>query len=123
MVNPIIIEDYDEKWPLLFENLKSIYLKELNDLILDIEHVGSTAIPGLAANPILDIDLIINSRELLPDIVGHLKGLGYEHEGDLGAKGREAFKRINETVPYTNPAYKKPEHHLYVCSKDKTSCC
>ncbi len=115
---PIIIEDYNDKWGLLFAELHEIYTLHLNDLILAVEHVGSTAVPGLAAKPILDIDIVIESASLLPRVIDKLGELGYVHEGNLGIEGREAFARIDSYAPYTHRQAVKMDHHLYVCEKD-----
>ncbi|MDQ0170540.1 GrpB-like predicted nucleotidyltransferase (UPF0157 family) [Paenibacillus tundrae] len=73
----IIIEDYNNAWPEMFSNLKSIIEHRLGDLVLRIEHVGSTAVPGLAAKPIIDIDVVIDSMDVLPDVIQGLESLGY----------------------------------------------
>lgn len=72
----IIIEDYNNQWPEMFFDLKSIIEHILGELVLRIEHVGSTAVPGLAAKPILDIDVVIDSMDLLPDVIQGLESLG-----------------------------------------------
>jgi GrpB-like predicted nucleotidyltransferase (UPF0157 family) len=69
-----------------------------------IEHVGSTSVPGLAAKPILDIDVIVE-RAHVTSAVSALAGLGYVHRGDLGVIGREAFLAPDES----------PRRHVYVC--------
>src|SRR5579871_1315080 len=70
-----------------------------------IEHVGSTAVPGLAAKPIIDLDVLLFSAGDLPSVIARLASLGYEHRGDLGIAGREAFRApLNDF-----------RHHLYVC--------
>jgi GrpB-like predicted nucleotidyltransferase (UPF0157 family) len=71
-----------------------------------VEHVGSTAVPGLAAKPILDIDVVIDSWREFDAVKLKLEALGYRHEGDLGIPEREAFR-------WTGGA---PAHHLYVCA-------
>ncbi|ETT52149.1 GrpB family protein [Paenibacillus sp. FSL H7-689] len=114
----IIIEDYNNEWPEMFSDLKSIIEQRLGDLVLRIEHVGSTAVPGLAAKPILDIDVVIDSMDLLPDVIQGLESLGYYHEGNLGVENREAFARKDANVPYSIVKIQKPEHHLYVCNKE-----
>ena len=53
-----------------------------------LEHVGSTAVPGLAAKPIIDIDLVVGAVE---DVGSAIGDLGYRHKGELGIVGREAF--------------------------------
>jgi len=104
--NPVIIEDYDPRWPQLFEMLRSRIASVLDELAISIEHVGSTAVPGLAAKPIIDIDVLLRSSTDLPVVIGRLAELGYEHKGDLGVSGREAFQANAAAV----------QHHLYVCS-------
>lgn len=77
------------------------------DVAVSIEHVGSTAVPGLAAKPVIDIDIVIRAPHDLPAIVHRLAVLGYRHRGNLGIEDREAFRAPAEsTIP----------HHLYVCA-------
>ena len=82
----------------------------MKDLALRIEHVGSTSVEGLAAKPIIDIDVVIRDRTVLPEVISALGRIGYTHEGDLGIPGREAFK-------YEGKDHLK-KHHLYVCAQD-----
>jgi len=104
MSDPIIVEDYDPHWPEQFELLRSQIAQSVGALAAAIEHVGSTAVPGLAAKPIIDVDVLLHSAADLPDAITRLAILGYEHRGDLGISGREAFRAPPNDVP----------HHLYV---------
>ena len=113
--NQIIVEQYSPEWGDEFLRLKAIYSKTLGDLVLDIEHVGSTSVPGLAAKPVIDIDIIISGRSLLPLIITRLEILGYEHVGNLDIADREAFKRKSNQVPYSDPPKQWMRHNLYVC--------
>jgi GrpB-like predicted nucleotidyltransferase (UPF0157 family) len=70
-----------------------------------VEHVGSTSVPGLAAKPILDIDVIV-ARADVPAAVEALAAVGYVHRGDLGVVGREAF----------HPPDEQPRRNVYVCA-------
>lgn len=101
---------YDPSWKTEFQRIQSRMLEICGDLIIASEHVGSTSIEGLAAKPIIDIDLVMESYEMLPEIVLRLRESGYEHQGDLGIEGREAFKSN------TDDGFMK--YHLYVCPKD-----
>jgi GrpB-like predicted nucleotidyltransferase (UPF0157 family) len=92
--------------------------RALGGIVVGVEHVGSTAVPGLAAKPIVDLDLVIPSREALPIAVSRLAGLGYRHQGDLGVSGREAFERNASDVPRDGTGRIWPPHHLYVCASD-----
>ncbi|MNV51043.1 dephospho-CoA kinase/protein folding accessory domain-containing protein [compost metagenome] len=75
---------------------------------MTIEHVGSTSVPGLSAKPIIDMDVVVATRDDVKKAIQRLAILGYVHEGDLGAIGREAFIPPNGV----------PWHHLYVCTID-----
>ena len=59
---PIVIAAYDPAWPALFEQERAKLAAILGALVVAIEHVGSTAVPGLAAKPI--IDLLVGVRTL-----------------------------------------------------------
>jgi GrpB-like predicted nucleotidyltransferase (UPF0157 family) len=106
VADPVVIADYDTSWSTTFDQLHDRLAALLGPLVVTIEHVGSTAVPGLAAKPIIDLDLVIADRADLPAVIERLCPLGYHHEGDLGVPGREAF---------TTPAG-APPHHLYVCA-------
>ncbi|MBR2479337.1 MAG: GrpB family protein [Clostridia bacterium] len=103
----VVVVPYDEAWKKAFEEIKNALEAEIGDLILGIEHIGSTSVEGLSAKPCIDIDVVIKDYLVFDEIVRKLGAIGYIHEGDLGIKDREAFK-------YTD----KPHlmmHHLYVC--------
>ena len=103
----VMVVPYDEAWESAFEEIKNEIKAVIGDMILDIEHVGSTSVKGLSAKPCIDMDVIIKDYSGFDEIVKRLGTIGYIHEGDLGISDREAFK-------YTD----KPHlmmHHLYVC--------
>ena len=101
---------YDAAWKSNFEAIRAEIEAAIGDLILGIEHVGSTSVEGLAAKPCIDIDVVIRDASLLDAVVRGLGEIGYLHEGDLGIKGREAFRYENK--PHLQA------HHLYVCPQD-----
>jgi GrpB-like predicted nucleotidyltransferase (UPF0157 family) len=105
MANPVIVLDYDPNWPGLFHSLRKRIADALGDLAAAIEHIGSTAVPDLAAKPIIDIDVLLASETMLPAAIERLASLGHIHRGNLGIPEREAF--------FT--AANDPPHHLYVC--------
>ncbi len=74
-----------------------------------VEHVGSTSVPGLAAKPILDIDVVVDGDDVRAAIAA-LESVGYVHRGDLGVTGREAFF-----------APDRPRRHVYVCTAGTTN--
>jgi GrpB-like predicted nucleotidyltransferase (UPF0157 family) len=102
---PVIVVAYDPSWPAVFAGIADHIRAALGDLAVAIEHVGSTAVPGLAAKPIIDIDAVVPAAADVPTAITRLAVIGYVHRGDLGIPGREAFWR----PPLS------PPHHLYVC--------
>ena len=60
MVEAIEIAAYSAEWLVLFEASKKLIAQALQGIALHIEHVGSTAVPNLAAKPIIDMDLIVD---------------------------------------------------------------
>src|SRR5215207_6416194 len=56
---PILIVDYDARWPKLFEREAGRIRAVLGDRVLRLEHTGSTSVPGLAAKPIIDMLLVV----------------------------------------------------------------
>lgn len=100
---PAAVVDYDLAWPAAFAVVRD-HLQTVLPAAARIEHVGSTAVPGLPAKPILDVDVVVAAAADVLPTVATLATLGYEHRGDLGISGREAF-----TVPPD-----LPYHHLYV---------
>jgi len=103
----VVVESYDETWTSAFEEIKKEIESAVGDLIIGIEHVGSTSVEGLSAKPIIDIDIIINDYSIFDAVVNKLNNIGYIHEGNLGIKDREAFK-------YSDRSHLQ-RHHLYVC--------
>jgi len=73
----IELRDYDPAWVELFEQEKVRLAKALGKS--PIEHIGSTAIPGLRSKPILDIMAALDSLELSPELIERLEGAGYEY--------------------------------------------
>ena len=106
----VVVVPYDESWKKSFLDIKSELEEALGDLALRIEHVGSTSVEGLSAKPIIDIDVVIESRSMLEQVITALRKIGYQHEGDQGIPGREAFK-------YEGKEHLM-KHHLYVCAED-----
>lgn len=105
----IVVEEYDPRWPEEFERLRKKIAAALGELAAAIEHVGSTAVPGLAAKPIIDLDVLLRSGTDLQLAIDRLASIGYEHQGDLGVTGREAFRSPEGEFP----------HHLYVCLREQ----
>ena len=98
---------YDKSWKTAFEEIESEIADVLGDLIIGIEHVGSTSVEGLSAKPCIDLDVVIKDYGVFDAVVCKLESIGYIHEGNLGIADREAFK-------YSDKPHLM-QHHLYVC--------
>jgi GrpB-like predicted nucleotidyltransferase (UPF0157 family) len=105
------ISDYQEQWPKQFSSIERELREKVGSLVLSIEHIGSTAVPGLAAKPIIDIDVAIASADKFSAVKERLEQFGYIHRGPCGVPDREAFRCVIDL----------PGHHLYVCETDACS--
>ena len=110
MKKHVVVEPYNEEWKSDFIAIRDELDTVLKDIVLRIEHVGSTSVEGLSAKPVIDVDVVIKDTTVLPDVISALQTIGYFHEGDLGIPGREVFK-------YEGKEHLR-KHHLYVCSQD-----
>ena len=88
----MIVVPYDPEWPARFASIETVLKEALIDVpVLAIEHVGSTSVPGLAAKPVIDIDVVAR-RDTVPAAIAALEAIGYRHIGDLDVPDREAFR-------------------------------
>jgi GrpB-like predicted nucleotidyltransferase (UPF0157 family) len=104
----MLVTRYNPEWPAWFLSLHAFLGRNLAGTYHAIEHMGSTAVPGMTAKPIIDIDLVLRDGAF-ERVKGYLEGIGYRYEGDLGIPGREAFEMHDYGLRQILPA-----HHLYV---------
>lgn len=101
----ITVVDYDPVWPERFESLRAEYAAAMAAAevpVVTIEHVGSTSVPGLAAKPIIDVDIVVQAAGVAA-ASGVLISLGFTPLGDLGIPQRWAFRapaRLARTNTY-----------------------
>lgn len=92
------------EWPEQFARIAAHLADALADVpVVAIEHVGSTSVPGLAAKPVIDVDVIVR-REDVGAAIAALVAVGYTHRGDLGVIDREALAEPDA-----------PRRNVYVC--------
>jgi GrpB-like predicted nucleotidyltransferase (UPF0157 family) len=106
----LVVVDADPAWPEQFREIADYVATFVGESVMRIEHVGSTAVPGLAAKPIIDIDVVVAVESLVPEVIQRIESAGYRWVGDLTVSGREAFEAI-ATPPL-------PVHHLYLVVED-----
>jgi GrpB-like predicted nucleotidyltransferase (UPF0157 family) len=100
----------DNEWPAAFTQERHCLCQRIGHLVLDIQHVGSTAVPGLAAKPIIDIAVSVASPTEMQRCWPLLVELGYLDRGDTGRKGGYLF--VKERAPDVRT------HHLHMVTID-----
>ena len=105
----MVVEDWQPEWARRFDRIQGHLLPALAGVTARVEHVGSTSVPGLAAKPIIDVDIVIPSEAQLAAAIEALAALGYTHEGEKGIAGRHAFEYSGR------PDDSGGRRNLYVC--------
>lgn len=85
------VHPYDPEWALLYAQEAQRLQTALGDSALDIQHIGSTAIPGMSAKPIIDIAVAVQDFDQAFDTVPLMNELGYNFRGEVGVKRRHFF--------------------------------
>ncbi|MFP5078206.1 GrpB family protein [Rhizobium sp. YIM 134829] len=94
---PITIVPYDPDWPLRFVTEASVLERQLAPWFAAAHHIGSTAVPGLAAKPKLDIDIVLVSEAALPLAIAVMQQSGtYRFHGSPYQDGRWSFTASRE---------------------------
>jgi len=96
---------YDPDWPAAFQHIRDKLERLLAPYVVDIEHIGSTSIPGLAAKPLVDIDIILRSSDDVPPATQRLLDQDYEPRGNRYDDGVWAFMLRDS----------KPPERVYLC--------
>ena len=111
MSKRVLVSEYDPGWTHTFETIRAHIWPAVQHAAMSLEHVGSTAVPGLRAKPVVDACVVVASPRDIPHVVKALATLGYVHRGNLGVPDREAFR---------SPA-SLPKHHLYASHRRSLS--
>jgi GrpB-like predicted nucleotidyltransferase (UPF0157 family) len=75
---PVALSEYDPEWPRRFEAARMELAGALGELATGIDHIGSTAVPGLAAKPIIDVLVTVSSIDPDDEYVAAIESVGYE---------------------------------------------
>jgi NAD-dependent deacetylase len=89
----VVIAEYDPEWPRLYCEEAARIREALGEVVAEVEHMGSTAVPGLAGKPVIDISVGLRSLDLAPHHVAAMQELGYQYMGELGLPGRLYFRK------------------------------
>lgn len=105
MGTKVEIVPYDASWPIAFEKIRQDIKILLPGKFLEIEHIGSTAVPGLSAKPCIDVDIILGDLTEIDLCRAILEKAGFEPRGSRYGDGVWAFLRRNAL----------PHQRLYLC--------
>jgi GrpB-like predicted nucleotidyltransferase (UPF0157 family) len=82
---------YQKDWPRLYEQEKQRILAAIGEHVLEVQHVGSTSIPGMPAKPIIDIGIAVHNFEEAQVCISPMHALGYQYKGEFGIPRRHYF--------------------------------
>ena len=100
MVRRMKVVEYSAEWPCLYEQEIALLREVLGDEIFRSHHIGSTSVSGLAAKPIIDILLEVQSVERLDTLNEAMSNLGYQPRGEFGIPGRRYFPKGGDARTY-----------------------
>jgi len=102
------LKPYNSQWKEFYRKESELISSTISDYLVDIQHIGSTAIPGIIAKPIIDIAVAINSLENIEKIIGPLSEIGFIYRGEQGIPDRHMFVKGGEELR---------THHMHVMHK------
>lgn len=102
---------HNHKWAELFEKERKLLKKTFGDAIIAIEHVGSTAIPGIPAKPIIDMNIGVKSLKVAREMKNRFEKLWYEHRPFVPGKTK---KELKWQELYVKGPETKRTHHAHV---------
>jgi GrpB-like predicted nucleotidyltransferase (UPF0157 family) len=111
------VQAYDPSWPEHYAEEAELLTRTLADSLLAVEHVGSTAVPGLAAKPVIDILAAVRDLNGFPVLVERLKETGYTYtpESEADDPSRRVFRKGPEDLTRLRT------HHLHVTEQGSTT--
>ena len=119
MPQHIIVTRYDPGWAIEFKKEADVISKILGSLCINIYHIGSTAVPGLKAKPIIDIMPVVGNIDKVEALADEFVKAGYEYLGEFGIKGRRYLRkggdeRTHQIHIFEENNIKDIERHLAV---------
>ena len=94
-LTPVVLARYDEAWPGLAAKYAAT-LQILGSVLVDVHHVGSTSVPGLAAKPVIDLIPAVTDLASLDALRASVEKAGYEWHGEFGLSGRRYCTRSSQ---------------------------
>lgn len=104
---------YTPLWREHFEREVALISPILVGNLIAIEHIGSTSVPNLAAKPVIDILLEVNSLDVLDTCNAALQHISYKAKGENGISGRRYFQKGGDKRSHHIHAFAKGDEHLF----------
>jgi len=89
----VLMEPHNPNWTRQFAQEAAVIMSAVGSTAIDVHHIGSTAIPGIYAKPVLDLLLVVRSVDALDNKQSAIEALGYEARGEYGIPGRRFYRR------------------------------
>lgn len=102
--------EYSPKWPAAFQTEAAAWSALLGDALLELHHIGSTSVPGLAAKPTIDLLPVVREIEPVDELESRIVNAGYKAWGEYGLPGRRLFTKDTGDVRTCN-IHIYPEGH------------
>lgn len=120
MQRKIEVVKYDPKWPELFKSEAELVKHALGCNCIEIHHIGSTAIPGLSAKPIIDMLPVVHDIQEVDHAIEAMESLGYEAKGEYGMAFRRYFQKGKNSRTHHVHVYQEgdPEISRYLKFRD-----
>ncbi len=104
---------YDQNWPNEFESAATKIQSVFNDDATDIQHIGSTAVPGMDGKPVIDILVIVNDIAVADIHRAEMEAIGYTYVGEFVLPGSILFRKMDGTIVLSN-VHIFPQQHPHV---------
>jgi GrpB-like predicted nucleotidyltransferase (UPF0157 family) len=108
----IVVVPYSPDWPNAFAEEKRALEEILGSVADEIHHIGSTAVEGIAAKPIIDIMIEASSIEGVDKSTKEIEALGYEAKGEFGIAGRRYFRKSRDERTHQIHAYQTGDPNI-----------
>src|SRR5688500_15303299 len=107
MTEIVEVVTYSAEWFHLFEVEKNLIANALGDNLIAIYHIGSTAVPGLSAKPVIDIMPVVKDILMVTKAIPAMEQLGYDYKGEYGIPFRRYFQKGGTTRT----------HNVHICEE------
>jgi len=111
-VREMTVVDYDPSWPAAYEAEIERLRAVLGDVIVRAHHIGSTAVLGLAAKPVIDVLLEVRDLALLDAHDDVMREIGYEPRGEYGIRGRRYYPKGGDRRTHHVHAFAVGDPHI-----------